>query len=135
MIVSGPDAYISPDWYGTLDQVPTWNYIAVHLRGTLHRLDQSELQPHSARLSAQFEERLLPKTPWTDAKMSSDALNRLQRMIVPIEMRITQIDGTWKLNQNKERAAVEGAIEGLSTSDIGMEIGNLRELMRETLKG
>ena len=35
MAVSGPDAYISPDWYGVADQVPTWNYVAVHLRGTL----------------------------------------------------------------------------------------------------
>ncbi len=38
MIISGPDAYISPDWYGLDDQVPTWNYVAVHLRGTLRRL-------------------------------------------------------------------------------------------------
>ena len=29
--VQGPDAYISPDWYGVEDQVPTWNYVAVHL--------------------------------------------------------------------------------------------------------
>ena len=33
--VSGPDGYVSPDWYGMEDQVPTWNYIAVHLRGPL----------------------------------------------------------------------------------------------------
>ena len=31
--VSGPDSYISPDWYGVPYQVPTWNYIAVHLWG------------------------------------------------------------------------------------------------------
>ena len=35
LAVTGADAYISPDWYGVPDQVPTWNYIAVHLRGEL----------------------------------------------------------------------------------------------------
>lgn len=37
--VSGPDSYISPDWYGIDDQVPTWNYVAVHLHGRLEQLD------------------------------------------------------------------------------------------------
>ena len=41
--VSGADAYISPDWYGVADQVPTWNYVAVHLRGSLRALPQEEL--------------------------------------------------------------------------------------------
>ena len=35
--VSGADGYISPDWYGVPDQVPTWNYVAVHLTGVLER--------------------------------------------------------------------------------------------------
>jgi transcriptional regulator len=33
LAVTGPDGYVSPDWYDTPDQVPTWNYVAVHLRG------------------------------------------------------------------------------------------------------
>ena len=33
LIVEGPEGYISPDWYGVADQVPTWNYVAVHLVG------------------------------------------------------------------------------------------------------
>src|SRR6056297_1497493 len=35
LAVSGPDGYVSPDWYGIDDQVPTWNYVAVHFRGPL----------------------------------------------------------------------------------------------------
>ena len=65
MIVSGPDAYISPDWYGLDDQVPTWNYVAVHLRGTLRRLPDDRLRPHLAALSLQFEQRLAPKPVWS----------------------------------------------------------------------
>ena len=38
--INGPDGYVSPDWYGAADQVPTWNYVAIQLRGSLYRLDQ-----------------------------------------------------------------------------------------------
>jgi transcriptional regulator len=97
----GPDSYISPDWYGAEDQVPTWNYVAVHLRGTLEPLPAEALQPHVDALSAEHESRLLPKTPWTSAKMTAEAMPRLLRMILPFRFRITGIEGTWKLNQNK----------------------------------
>ena len=50
LIVSGPDAYVSPDWYGIDDQVPTWNYVAVHLRGTLRLLPDEALPPHLEKL-------------------------------------------------------------------------------------
>ena len=33
LAVNGADAYVSPDWYVSPDQVPTWLYQAVHLTG------------------------------------------------------------------------------------------------------
>ena len=103
--VQGPDAYISPDWYGphtqVPDQVPTWNYIAVHLRGTLHPLPAEALEPHVDALTAEHEARLLPKVPWTKGKMTPGAMPRMMRMILPFQLQISAIDGTWKLNQNK----------------------------------
>jgi len=42
LAISGPDGYISPDWYDVEDQVPTWNYVAVHLRGQLQLLPQEK---------------------------------------------------------------------------------------------
>ena len=60
LAVSGPDSYISPDWYGTgaTDQVPTWNYVAVHIRGTLRRRADETLRAHLDSLSARFESEL-----------------------------------------------------------------------------
>ncbi len=43
LAVSGPDSYVSPDWYRLDGQVPTWNYVAVHLTGILERQSESEL--------------------------------------------------------------------------------------------
>lgn len=112
--VSGADAYISPDWYGAEDQVPTWNYIAVHLRGTLHALPEDALQPHVESLSAEHETRLLPKTPWRTDKMSEGTLPRMMRMILPYRFQITAIEGTWKLGQNKTPEIRAHAAEALS---------------------
>ena len=65
LAVTGPDSYISPDWYGIKDQVPTWNYIAVHLRGTLERRPDDAMRDLLARQSAEYERRLAPKREWT----------------------------------------------------------------------
>ncbi len=69
LAVSGPDSYISPDWYGIKDQVPTWNYIAVHLRGTPDQLPADALGASIDPLAAQFEDRLGPKTGLEQHKM------------------------------------------------------------------
>ena len=115
LAVSGPDSYVSPDWYGLEDQVPTWNYVAVHLRGRLEPLPPEVLRSHADALSARFEGELLPKTPWTSAKMSDGAMERMMRMILPFRLTIESIDGTWKLNQNKPEAARQGAAAGIAS--------------------
>ena len=72
----GPEAYISPDWYGTPDQVPTWNYLAVEAEGPLRRLDETELAQLLDDLSAEHETRLAPKPAWTRAQDDSRPLRR-----------------------------------------------------------
>lgn len=129
--VSGPDGYVSPDWYGVADQVPTWNYIAVHLTGTLERRPEGELRGLLDRLSAFFEARLAPKPAWTADKMQPDALNRMMRMIVPVRMRISGVDGTWKLSQNKTPEARTGAADGMAANGFGAETALLAAAMRD----
>ncbi|OYW61485.1 MAG: negative transcriptional regulator [Rhodobacterales bacterium 32-66-7] len=118
LAIAGPDAYVSPDWYGphteVPDQVPTWNYVAVHLRGVLEPLDDTALRPHVDALSAEHEGRIAGKTPWTSAKMTEGAMPRMMRMILPFRLRITAIDGTWKLNQNKPADVRARAADALS---------------------
>ena len=126
----GPDSYVSPDWYEDDNQVPTWNYVAVHLRGRLHRLAAEELRPMLERLSAHFEAKLLPKTPWRLDNMDKGALERMLRMIVPCRLDVTASEGTWKLGQNKPDAARLNAAEQLGTHGIGVEIEHLADLMR-----
>ena len=133
--VSGPHGYVSPDWYGLPDQVPTWNYVAVHLRGTLSRLGAEEMRAILDRQSADYEARLLPKTPWTADKMTPDALDRLMRQIVPLRFAVEGVDGTWKLGQNKVAAARLSAATALAESGVGQEVGALAALMRSPAQG
>ena len=128
--VSGPDGYVSPDWYGIEDQVPTWNYVAVHLTGELEMRPQHELRGVLDRQAAYFEDQLLPKPPWTASKMSNDVLQRFLRMIVPCRLHITEIDGTWKLNQNKPESARLSAAERIAEDGIGAELQTLSGLMQ-----
>ena len=131
LIVTGPDGYISPDWYGAPDLVPTWNYLAVHLRGRLRLIDEARLRPHLDRLAARFEARLAPKAPWKAGKMTPDVLARLLRQIVPLEMTIESVDSTFKLNQNRPASARLGAAAALAEGGTpGMETGALAALMR-----
>lgn len=131
LAVSGPDSYVSPDWYGMPDQVPTWNYIAVHLRGPLELRPQEELRALLDRQSAHFETQLAPKTPWTAAKMSEGVMDRMMRAIVPCRMRIEAVDGTWKLNQNKPDAVRLRAADKLAAEGIGCDPEALAARMRQ----
>ena len=130
LAVQGPEAYISPDWYGVDDQVPTWNYVAVHLTGTLERLADAELPPLLDRLSEHFEKQLAPKPVWKMSKVSDDPLAKMLRQIVPFRLNIESVEGTWKLGQNKPDEARLGAAEALQTSPIGTDQQALAALMK-----
>ena len=129
--VTGPDSYISPDWYGMDDQVPTWNYVAVHLRGTLELRLVDELEDLLDRQSAEYEGRLLPKHPWTMAKMSAEGKARFLRMILPFRLTVTGVDGTWKFSQNKPDTARLSAADGAAEAGFGAETDALARMMRD----
>ena len=131
LAVQGPHSYISPDWYNLPDQVPTWNYVAVHLTGTLERLPDSALEGILARLSQQFESRLAPKPEWTMGKMTPDVLAKMMRQIVPFRLSIEAVEGTWKLGQNKPDAARLGGADGAEAAGLGQEAAALAALMRK----
>ncbi len=129
LAVTGPDAEVSPDWYEMPDQVPTWNYVAVHLRGALERLPDAELPEVLDRVSAAFEDRLAPKPPWRASKMDPDKRMRMMRAIVPVRLNVEVVNGTWKLGQNKPDPARLSAADALP-GGIGQEREALAELMR-----
>jgi transcriptional regulator len=102
--VAGADAYVSPDWYATPDQVPTWLYEAVQLSGPVRVVPSEHTPGHLDRLAAQFETWLAPKPPWTVRRLSPQRREMLMKAIVAIEMAVETVEGSFKLNQNKTEA-------------------------------
>jgi transcriptional regulator len=120
-VITGPHAYISPDWYGQEDQVGTWNYLSVELEGPVRILFPDETAALLDDLSDRFEGDLLPKPPWKRGKMSEGRFDTLLKMIVGYEVIVERFEGITKLGQNKPaeaREAVASALEDLGERDI-----------------
>jgi transcriptional regulator len=105
-LITGPDAYVSPDWYGIDDQVPTWNYLSVEMEGPVALLDDAGATALLDDLSARHEGRLAPKPAWTRRKMTPGRFETLLGGIAAFEMVVERFEGTWKLGQNKPAAAM-----------------------------
>jgi transcriptional regulator len=117
-LATGPDAYVSPDWYGGEDQVPTWNYVSVEAEGLVAPLSDVEFVALLDDLSAQEEARLLPKTPWTRDKMSSGRFEPMMRGIIGCRLGVERLEGTFKLSQNKTDADRAGVVAALGDHPI-----------------
>lgn len=113
-VVTGPQAYVSPDWYGLPDQVPTWNYLSAEIEGPLRRLDDTEATVLLDDLSAALEAKLAPKLAWTRAKMSPGRFEAMLGGITAFEMTIERLEGVRKLGQNKPDAAQTALAEALA---------------------
>lgn len=115
-VVNGPDGYISPDYYGVADQVPTWNYVAIELVGPVRKMDEAELIAQSDALSHHQEMKLAPKPAWTRDKMTDGLFEKMLRGIYGFEMEVRTWRGTRKLGENKAEAVRLAAADGAATA-------------------
>ncbi len=116
LIVTGPDAYVSPTWYAAKAEhgkvVPTWNYSAVHLTGLARVHEEPEwLRTAVTELTDRHEERR--DRPWHVTDAPAPYVEGQLRGIVGIELTVTGVEGKAKLSQNRSMADREGVIEGL----------------------
>ena len=119
------DAYVSPDWYESADQAPTWNYVSVEAEGPVTALDEAGLVALLDDLSAQEEGRLAPKPPWTRGKMSPGRFEAMTRAIIGARMTVERLEGTTKLSQNKDAADRAGVIGALGDHPIAQRMRGL----------
>jgi transcriptional regulator len=97
LIFGGPNAYISPTWYNHLN-VPTWNYIAVHLYGTPRAIDGGpELQDILARLIERYE----TKSDYRMETLPPDFREKEMRGAIGFQVRVTRVEANFKLSQNR----------------------------------
>lgn len=125
----GPHGYVSPTWYEA-PGVPTWNYAAIHVHGTVRRIDDAEAKwSIVTRLSAQYEAG--SANPWNPQANKSQWLKLLDA-IVGFEIEITSIEAKFKLSQNRGAKDQENVIARFEAD--GHPDGHaMAALMRENL--
>ena len=117
-VCQGAQAYVSPSWYAAKAEhgrvVPTWNYSAVELRGTVNVFsDADRLHQAVSLLTHQHESGR--DEPWAPTDAPAEYISAQLRGIVGIEMRVEAATGKAKLSQNRSQADIDGVIAGLRT--------------------
>ena len=130
VIFSGPQAYITPTWYPSKTEhgkvVPTWNYVAVHVYGSLRWTDDAGwLREHLAALSRVHEAGR--EHPWSLADAPEEYIAQQERAIVGVEIAIARMEGKWKMSQNRPAADIDGVVRGLTASErtTDREVGEI----------
>ena len=121
LICSGPDAYVSPSWYAAKAEhgkvVPTWNYSAVHLTGTVRvHQDAGWLRRAVTDLTETHESGRAH--PWQVTDAPEPYVAAQLNGIVGIEFTVTGVEGKAKLSQNRSAADQAGVVAGLRAEDL-----------------
>lgn len=97
LIFGGPNTYVSPTWYSHLN-VPTWNYIAVHLYG-LPRL--IEVGPELADILSRLIKRYETKSDYRLESLPADFAQKEMRGTMGFQVKVTRVEANFKLSQNR----------------------------------
>ena len=112
-VFSGPHTYVSAAWYDQPNQASTWNYMSVHLQGTIHFLGEEALVEVLRKTSLHFE-KYNTQSPTVYDNLPEDYRNRLMKAIVAFEIQVKDMDNVFKLSQNRDERSYEQIIGHLN---------------------
>ena len=126
VVFSGPHAYISPGYYSSEFNVPTWNYTAVSITGTLSLIREEErILQFLNDLAAQNE----PSIPPWQVPSDDERYQQLFSAIAVFSVVPEKVEASFKLNQNKCLEDQESVINSLSSTGSAMDL-QVAELMK-----
>lgn len=111
--INGPDGYVSPRWYDNRDTVPTWDYAALELEGTVERLGDDALETLLHDVITTFEGRIEGE-PWLASESSEKVWSGLFKGIAGFSLKVEERRPTFKLSQKKndaERARIAAGVK------------------------
>lgn len=126
VILDEADAYVSPHWYATnavKANVPTWDYITLHVRGPM-RISQD---PRAA-LEAARELTLRMEPAETLDAVGQDNLEAMARAIVAVEVEVEDIEGKAKMSQNRHPDDIRSLMEALEEQGQTTMVDFLRDV-------
>jgi transcriptional regulator len=110
VVFTGPHAYISSSWYNHIN-VPTWNYISIHLYGRIHIQNAEEVYESIKKMMNRYEPS--EKSNVSMDKLPPDYVSKEIRGVVGFQICITKIQGAYKLSQNRNDEDYENIITAL----------------------
>lgn len=129
VMFQGPHAYISSSWYEK-ENVPTWNYQAVHIYGTASILNEEELQQDLTMLLQKYEKNRKNPVLWEN--LSSQTKKQLKG-IVGFKIKVQEIQAANKLSQNRNEEDYYNIVNKLyEEKDINSQ--QMAQLMKRKLK-
>ncbi|MCY8914902.1 FMN-binding negative transcriptional regulator [Bacillus atrophaeus] len=130
VMFQGPHAYISSSWYEK-ENVPTWNYQAVHVYGTASILNEKELKHDLTMLLQKYEKHRKNPVLWD--KLSPQLLESQLKGIVGFKIKVGEIQASYKLSQNRNETDYMNIIDQLR-KEGGPNSKQMAELMEKRLK-
>jgi transcriptional regulator len=130
VVIQGPHGYISPSWYDEAPAVPTWNFVAAHLRGVPEILSPEENFAVLGRLVDHFEDRVPEPRRMLGTPTDAAYAERLQSGTVGMRLTPTSVTAKAKLSQNRPAHIVDSVIDHLE-GDGPYAQPALAALMRE----
>jgi transcriptional regulator len=131
VVFLGAHSYISPGWYEERDTVPTWNYAAVHARGSARLVTNETPLRDMLEALINFHEEPLG-CPWKEGA-SEEAMKRNLPDVVGFEIEIERLEGNFKFTQNHSDADQERVADALEDSRDPMQ-REVAEIMRRYLR-
>jgi len=128
LVFSGYETYISPSSYPTKKEthkvVPTYNYLSVHINGTLSAIQDEEDKHHIVKILTEKMESSR-KDPWAVSDAPKDYIETMLANIVGVELLVEKIEAKWKVSQNRPARDRQGVIDDLTnnindSNSIGM---------------
>ncbi|WP_043931208.1 FMN-binding negative transcriptional regulator [Bacillus sp. EB01] len=110
VMFQGPHAYVSSSWYSH-ENVPTWNYQAVHMYGKVVILNKEELIEDLTGMLEKYEQKRENPVLWD--KLSPELLERELKGIVGFKIKVEEIQAAYKLSQNRNAADYKNIIAQL----------------------
>jgi len=114
VVFAGVHAYISPRWYTQMN-VPTWNYIAVHVYGTVKIVEGDDLHAALRRLVDHYEHPM-PR-PVSVEEIPEKTYHENFRGIVGFKIVIDEIQAAYKLSQNRDEQSYRQVVDELEKGD------------------
>ena len=125
-VFSGPHSYISSSWYDH-ENVPTWNYIAVHVCGKIKIIEGEAVIESLKKLVDKYEKNF--KNPIQVENLSKKTMMQ-SRGIIAFEIDITEIQATKKMSQNRDDKNYQNIIIELKKINTNQSIAVANEMKK-----